>query len=178
MLTGIYCRKVITEAGKMYVRAFLDGIEQTAQAKIELAPPGCPVGDSITWQGCHTLSPEQVDSIRIAVHNRYFPAKDTIPKCAEIHNRLLEWLTSGPVYTFNSSTKDSPVKILAGEIQYSTDPLGYVMGIRKSQFLSENKLARHSFHEAAHLLGIRDSITIAEPRNADWYENNCIWPTP
>ena len=159
----------------MYVRAFLDGIEQTAQAKIELAPPGCPVGDSITWQGCHTLSPEQVDSIRVAVHKYYFPAKDTIPKCGEIHNELLRWLISGPVYSFNSTTKDWVRGNVLGEVQIATNPPSYVVGIRKERFGSENKIARTAFHEAAHLIGIRDSITVAEPRNAEWYEDHCYW---
>jgi hypothetical protein len=174
MQTGIYCRKVITEAGKMYVRAFLDGIEQTAQARIDLAPPGCPVGDSITWAGCHTLNPEQVDSIRTAVHKYYFPGKDTIPKCAEIHQKLLEWLTSGAIYVYNSAGKDTIAGPLLGEVQYADgfDPPRYVVGIRKERFLSENKLARTAFHEAAHLAGVSDEAPIY---NASYYEDACYW---
>jgi hypothetical protein len=183
--TATTCEAQIPASGKVYARATLSNVEQTASDKVTVVA-GCPAGDSIWWSGCNTITPEQIDSIRESVKRQYRnPPVDSIADCETIYDKLDLYFEHRPIYQFDADiVRDNPFDNnyeLGGHYEAAT-PEGWLLGFREFLFeprrtqmapiltpfvLDHDRLGRVAFHEAGHIAGKSED-------DASYYEDQCL----
>jgi hypothetical protein len=171
----------VSVAGRVYVRATLAGIQQSADDAVNVLAPGCTLSYLIN---CRQPTAAEMDSIRSTVKRMYRPSHDSVEvHCDSVFDALVKHLDNYPVILFESSPEfdvDTTISRTWGAFDYGAPAAGYprVLYIRAQLFpyYNETKLGNTGFHEGAHAALYPDSVQTLHPRTAGYLERICLKP--
>jgi hypothetical protein len=153
------CVVTIPWTARVYVRANLGGVEQTADVKVKIWS-GCPTlapsytNTTSTWQECTSPTPLMMGAGMGSLKGQYSKPPDKMEKpwpCDTIFRVARNHLREYPVYVFEFDSRDKPEvdSIFLGGFYLRNDG-ARLIGIRKLQFsASGGALGMTIFHEGA-----------------------------